>query len=36
MSKKEKARIDSQGRKERYKELLDQGGTIGKELLSII
>lgn len=30
MSKKEKARIESQGRKERYKELLDQGGSIGK------
>lgn len=29
MSRKDKARIDSQGRKERYKELLDQGGTIG-------
>lgn len=33
MSRKDKARVDSQGRKERYKELLDQGGSIGKRIL---
>lgn len=29
MSRKDKSRVDSQGRKERYKELLDKGGAIG-------
>lgn len=35
MSKKEKARNESQCRKEKYKELLDKGGILGKPNLYI-